>query len=130
MELTDSKRFQGAARALARLHEVVSKDNLSEIERDGLIQRFEFCFEIMCKCGKDYLYDREGLDAASPKKVIRSLREVGIFSDEETEQALKMVDDRNLTAHTYDEDMAKELAERIYVYELLLQEWYKKMADS
>ena len=92
MELTDSKRFQGAARALARLHEVVSKDNLSEIERDGLIQRFEFCFEIMWKCGKDYLYDREGLDAASPKKVIRSLREVGIFSDEETEQALKMVD--------------------------------------
>lgn len=41
MELIDSKRFQGAARALARLHEAVSKDNLSEIERDGLIQRFE-----------------------------------------------------------------------------------------
>lgn len=130
MELIDSKRFQGAARALARLHEAVSKDNLSEIERDGLIQRFEFCFEIMWKCGKDYLYDREGLDVASPKKVIRCLREVGIFSDVETEQALKMVDDRNLTAHTYDEEMAKELAERIYSYEPLLYDWYRKMADS
>ena len=59
-----------------------------------------------------------------------SLREVGIFSDEETEQALKMVDDCNLTAHTYDEDMAKELAERIYVYEALLQDWYKKMVNA
>ena len=130
MELTDSKRFQGAARALARLHEVVSKEKLSEIERDGLIQRFEFWFEIMWKCGKDYLYDREGLDVASPKKVIRCLREVGIFSDVETEQALKMVDDCNLTAHTYDEEMAKELAERIYSYEPLLHDWYRKMVDS
>ena len=129
MELIDSKRFQGAARALARLHEAVSKDNLSEIERDGLIQRFEFCFEIMWKCGKDYLYDREGLDVASPKKVIRCLREVGIFTDTEAEQALEMVNDRNLTAHTYDEEMAKELAERIYVYESLLQVWYSRMID-
>ncbi|BAL82363.1 hypothetical protein SELR_06550 [Selenomonas ruminantium subsp. lactilytica TAM6421] len=115
---------------MERLHEAVSKDNLSEIERDGLIQRFEFCFEIMWKCGKDYLYDHEGLDVASPKKVIRCLREVGIFSDVETEQALKMVDDRNLTAHTYDEEMAKELAERIYVYESLLQAWYSKMVNQ
>ena len=32
--------------------------------------------------------------------------------------------------HTYDEDMAKELAERIYVYEALLQAWYKKMVNA
>ena len=62
--------------------------------------------------------------------VMSSLREVGIFSDEETEQALKMVDDRNLTAHTYDEDMAKELVEHIYVYESLLQSWYRKMVNG
>ena len=81
----------------------------------------------MWKCGKDYLLDREGLDVASPKKVIRSLREVGLFSDEETEQALKMVDDRNLTAHTYDETMAVALAQRIIEYEKLLLEWLMRM---
>ncbi len=128
MEEIMSKRMQGAERALARLHEGVAKDVLTEMEQDGLIQRFEFCFEIMWKCGKDYLLDRDGIDVASPKKVIRALREVGVFSDEETEQALRMVDDRNLTAHTYDEDMAAALVKRIYDYEKLLQQWFVRMA--
>ena len=127
VEESMKKRFQGAEKALTKLHEGVQKESLTEMERDGLIQRFEFAFEIMWKCGKDYLLDREGLDVASPKKVIRSLREVGLFSDEETEQALKMVDDRNLTAHTYDETMAVALAQRIIEYEKLLLEWLMRM---
>ncbi len=127
MEESMSKRLQGAEKALAKLHEGVSKEALTEMERDGLIQRFEFCFEIMWKCGKDYLLAQEGLEAASPKKVIRALREVGLFSDEEAEQALKMVDDRNLTAHTYDEEMAAELAKRIFTYEALLENWLLRM---
>ena len=91
MEMT--KRMETAGRALNKLHEGVEKKELTEIERDGLIQRFEFCFEIMWKCGKDYLFDRDGLAVASPKKVIRALCEVGVLSDAETEKALQMVDD-------------------------------------
>lgn len=125
MEIT--KRFATASRALQKLHEAVTKENLSEMERDGLIQRFEFCFEILWKCGKDYLKDVEGLEAASPKTVIRLLREVKLFTDEETVLALKMVDDRNLTAHTYDENLAIELTGRIFGYERFMQEWYRRM---
>ena len=43
------KRFSGAEKALGKLHEGVIKDSLTEMERDGLIQRFEFAFEIMWK---------------------------------------------------------------------------------
>ena len=129
MEESMKKRFNGAEKALGKLHEGVIKDSLTEMERDGLIQRFEFAFEIMWKCGKDYLLDREGLEAASPKKVIRLLREVGLFSDEEAEQALQMADDRNLTAHTYDEKMAVELAKRIVEHEKLLSEWLGRMKE-
>lgn len=129
MEERMKKRFSGAEKALGKLHEGVIKDSLTEMERDGLIQRFEFAFEIMWKCGKDYLLDRDGLEAASPKKVIRLLREVGLFSDEEAEQALKMADDRNLTAHTYDEKMAIELARRIVEHEKLLAEWLARMKE-
>lgn len=129
MEESMKKRFDGAEKALGKLHEGVIKDSLTEMERDGLIQRFEFAFEIMWKCGKDYLLDREGLEAASPKKVIRLLREVGLFSDEEAEQALQMADDRNLTAHTYDEKMAVYLAKRIVEHEKLLSEWLGRMKD-
>lgn len=125
MEMT--KRFATAARALQKLQEAVTKENLSEMERDGMIQRFEFCFEILWKCGKDYLKDVEGLEAASPKTVIRLLREVKMFTDEETVLALKMADDRNLTAHTYDENLAIELSARIRRYEQFMQDWYRRM---
>ena len=127
MEMTE--RFKTAANALSKLHEAVIKETLSEIERDGLIQRFEFCFEIMWKCGKDYLRKVEGLDAASPKAVMRMLRDVRIFSDEDTVLALEMVDARNLTAHTYDEEMAKKLVAQIPAYEEFMQAWYKKMTE-
>ena len=124
-----TERMEKAGDALARLHEVVIRDDLSDLERDGLIQRFEFCFEILWKCAKDYLRDVEGLDAASPKKVIRMSREVGLLTDEETEQALEMANDRNQTSHMYDEQMAIELVERIKGYDALMQRWYRKMKE-
>lgn len=125
MEMT--KRMEAAGRALERLREVTEKEALSDVERDALIQRFEFCFEILWKCGKDYLLAEEGLDAASPKKVIRFLREAGVLDDEETERALAMADDRNMTAHTYDEPLAKEMVARIRAHAPLMCAWYQRM---
>ena len=122
-----SKRMSAAKQALERLHEVTQIENLSDIERDALIQRFEFCFEIMWKCGKDYLTNIHGFDAASPKKVIRLFREIGAFDEDETIMALEMADDRNLTVHTYDENLAKLLVTRIYSYETLMNKWYNAM---
>ena len=123
-------RLETADRALERLHEVTSKQNISDIERDGMIQRFEFCFELMWKCGKDYLREVEGLDAASPKKVIRLFRETGYFTDSETENFLLMADDRNLTAHTYDADLAKKMESNIREYEILLRKWFEFMSQG
>ena len=124
-----TERMKKTGDALARLHEVAIRDELSDLERDGFIQRFEFCFEILWKCAKDYLRDVEGLDAASPKKVIRMSREVGLLTDEETEQALEMANDRNQTSHMYDEQMVIELVERIKGYDALMQRWYRKMKE-
>ena len=69
----------------------------------------------------------EGIDAASPKKVIRSCREVGLLDEAETRLALVMADDRNLTAHTYDEEFAQQIVTKIVEYDLLLRCWYEKM---
>ncbi|WP_278675201.1 HI0074 family nucleotidyltransferase substrate-binding subunit [Acidaminococcus fermentans] len=112
-----------AQRALAKLHELAVKSDLSDVERDALIQRFEFSFELLWKCAKEYLYVVEGIDAASPKKVIRCCRELGMLDDRQTLEALQMVDDRNLTTHTYDETFAKAVVERIRSYDPLLQFW-------
>ena len=121
------ERLNAARRAMTRLCEVTQKSDLTEIERDGMIQRFEFCFELVWKCGKDYLREVEGIDAASPKRVIRTFRELGLFSDEETEQFLEMADDRNLTAHTYDAALAQKMEEKIRRHEPLLRHWLNLM---
>lgn len=122
-----TERYELAIRALTKFHELVSRPNLTEIERDALIQRFEFTFELIWKCAKEYLYVQEGIDAASPKKVIRSCREVGVLSDAETEQALKMVDDRNLTTHIYDESFIESLLQRLPAYDTVLHNWLQQI---
>ena len=121
------ERIVLAGQALQRLHELALRVDLTEVERDALIQRFEFSFEIVWKVAKDYLSVEEGIDAASPKKVIRSCREVGSLDESETRLALVMADDRNLTAHTYDEEFAQQMVTKIVEYDSLLRCWYEKM---
>lgn len=122
-----AERMRLARRALSRLHEILERDPLTEVERDALIKRFEFSFEILWKCAKDYLYEVDGVDAASPKKVIRSSRESGLLGDEETRLALLMTDDRNLASRTYDEEFAAEFADRVKHYEPVLLAWLDRM---
>ncbi|MCF0139289.1 MAG: nucleotidyltransferase substrate binding protein [Acidaminococcus fermentans] len=124
------ERINTAQRALTKLHELAVKPDLSDVERDALIQRFEFSFELLWKCAKEYLYVVEGIDAASPKKVIRCYRELGLLDDEQTREALQMADDRNLTTHTYDETFAQAVVERIRRYAPLLQLWLGKIGGA
>ena len=124
------ERFELAQKALNKLHELASKTELNDVERDALIQRFEFSFELLWKCAKEYLYVVEGIDAASPKKVIRCCRELGLLDDEQTREALQMADDRNLTTHTYDETFAQAVVERIRRYAPLLQLWLGKFGGA
>lgn len=125
-----SERFRLTAKALEKLHELVVLDDLTEVERDALIQRFEFSFEILWKAAKDYLFEVEGVNVSSPKKVIRACFEQGILTEEETRLAIKMTDARNLTTHTYDEEFAEELMSKIGGYEQLMQKWFSRMQEN
>lgn len=121
------EKIATAARAVLRLREAVQLPNPSDIERDAIIQRFEFTFEAVWKAAQAYLRTIEGIDVASPKSVIRACREVGLFDESETMLALKMADDRNLTVHTYNEPLAMAIYERIKNYYPLLAGWQAVM---
>lgn len=125
------ERSAAATRALQRLQELTTRDvaTLSIVERDAMIQRFEFSFELIWKTAKDYLWEIEGLEAASPKKVIRICREQNLLRAEEAMLALQMTDDRNLTAHTYDEAFAQAMAARITDYANLLATWLARLTQ-
>lgn len=125
-----SERMQATRKALAILTEALEYENPSSIVRDAAIQRFEYSFETCWKAGKQYLYDIEGLDVGSPKGVIRSFLEVGIFSEQETILGLKMVDDRNLTVHTYNEELAIKIFENLSRYLKFLTTWIDRMNSN
>ena len=69
----------------------------------------------------------EGLDIGSPKGVIRSFREVDIFSKSETILGLHMVNDRNLTVHTYNEELAIQIFENLPQYYTFLRNWVDRL---
>lgn len=124
------QRVRLAQKAIGKLLELSCKNYYTEIERDALIQRFEFSYELIWKCAKDYLRVRDGIDSASPRRVIRSCRELGLLDEQETKLALQMSDDRNLTVYTYDEEFAEVLAGRISGYAVFLQAWLERIAED
>ena len=95
--------------ALTRLQEAVTQPE-TPILRDAVSQRFEFTFELTWKTLQLYLEHR-GLGCGSPRATIKKTFSEGVIPTlEEADVWLQMLDDRNLTSHADDE----ELAQRIY----------------
>ncbi|MEA3415050.1 MAG: HI0074 family nucleotidyltransferase substrate-binding subunit [Thermodesulfobacteriota bacterium] len=109
-----------AQRALKTLQELLDKGSPSIVERDAAIQRFEYTFEAVWKAGKLFLREVEGLEIGSPKGVIRSFLQVGLLTEEQTALGLSMVDDRNLTSHTYNESLADQIYSQLNTYSDLM----------
>jgi nucleotidyltransferase substrate binding protein (TIGR01987 family) len=124
------ERIAAARKAMRAFHEVMQIEKPSTIERDAAIQRFEFTFEAVWKAAKEVLFEREGIDAGSPKGVLRSCREVGILTEEQTITALEMVDDRNLTIHTYNEKLAVEIYSRLRTYLDIFEHWLEGLEST
>ena len=96
---------------LQRLEEILNRDAKKDPDLiDGTIQRFEFTFEIAWKLMREILVDR-GVSVNSPKMTIKESFREKFFKD--GDGWIKMLEDRNLTSHTYKQDLAKEIYERI-----------------
>lgn len=78
------------------------------ILRDARIQRFEFTFEALWKAIQSLAVE-EGLDAASPRKALQAAMRMGLLDEGDEETAFEMIRYRNMTVHTYDEDLAREV---------------------
>jgi nucleotidyltransferase substrate binding protein (TIGR01987 family) len=109
-------RREALAAAIARLHEILKAPE-SDVIRDAAIQRFEFCFELAWKSIQERARD-EGLDCQSPKGCLRVAFKTSWIENEQG--WLAMLEDRNRTSHTYDEDLAKAVFRRLPNYLPLL----------
>lgn len=88
---------------------------------DATIQRFEFCIELFWKLLKRILQE-QGLDPKFPKEILQEAFKGELIHEEVL--WLNMLKDRNLTSHTYDEELANEVFTRIKGYFPTLQETF------
>jgi nucleotidyltransferase substrate binding protein (TIGR01987 family) len=97
------QRFENYEKALLLLREALADvERLSELEKEGAVQRFEFTFELAWKTLKDYLeYNGVVLDQVVPSSVIKQAFAAKIIS--EGQLWIDMLRCRNLMSHTYDE---------------------------
>lgn len=79
---------------------------ITEINRDGTIQRFEFTFELFWKLLQAIL-TRDGIEAYGPRNAFREAGKLGLIDD--VEKWLEFLTARNLTVHTYNEKLAQEI---------------------
>lgn len=113
-------RYTDAQRALNTLKEIV-KEPFSIIIRDASIQRFEYTFEAFWKFIREYLKEKEGIVANSPKAVFKEIFSLGFADEEETVELQEMTDKRNDTSHTYKEAVAQSIYEKLKDYALLME---------
>ena len=108
-------RFRNFSRAYSLLREAAEDDpkRLSDLEREGLIQRFEYTFELAWKTSKDRLeYDGVQVPTATPRKVIRSAFAARLIDDGEA--WIDMLTDRNAMSHQYDFDIFEAVADKVH----------------
>lgn len=97
--------------ATERLAEAVAEHLAAPTDtvRDGVIQRFEFTFELSWKALKEYMKDQGSTaDLQFPKQVLKEAYAAKLISNEAV--WLEMLSDRNTTSHIYDDKMAARIA--------------------
>lgn len=99
-----------------------------ELDKDGVIQRFEFTFEQMWKCLKIFLQDN-GIECKSPKECLKSAFRIGLLVNEEG--FLDMLEDRNLTTHLYNKEKSEKIFQKIKdSYLPHMEELLKKLKEG
>ncbi len=112
--------YQKALRQLS--NGLAAYPDLNELEKDGVIQRFEFTFELAWKTLQDYFAQELGYtDVKGPRTVLKQAVKDGLVTDGYT--WLQMLESRNELTHVYDETESRKILEDIVqIYLGLLQQ--------
>ena len=122
------QRYANYRKAVFQLTEFIEKPDLNKFEKQGLIQCFEYTFELAWKTAKDYL-EAQGFSVKSPRQTIQLAFQTELIANGHV--WIDALEKRNLMAHTYDENtiqVAEQLIRGSY-YSMLkaLQEELDKL---
>lgn len=123
------RKLDNAEKALQRFQEILEHP-ASEVIRDSAILRFAVAVETAWKAARAVIDARVGperLTSAGPKPVVRESQIAGLLTETQAEAAIRMINDRNLTVHVYDEAVAIALFARLPAHAALIRAWVEAM---
>jgi len=106
------QRFNHFKKALNQLTKFIEKGKLNELEQQGVIQSFEYTYELAWNTLKDYFEHQGETGIHGSRDAFRLAFKRGLIEDGET--WMDMIESRALTTHTYNEDIAKAIANNIF----------------
>ena len=104
------QRFNQFKKAFLLLQDAIDIDKPSVVERAGLIQFFEMAFELAWKLLKDF-EEAEGFIVKSPREAIKQAFQANMIT--QGHDWIDALEDRNLTTHTYNENIAIAVEQKI-----------------
>ena len=108
------QRLQNYSRAQERLRSAVAisqERKLNELEEQGVIQAFEFTHELAWNVMKDYFFDQGNSSITGSKDATREAFQKGLILDGDA--WMDMIRSRNLSSHTYNEEVATEIVKKV-----------------
>lgn len=123
-------RKEELKKALSRLEEGISIQTPDDLQLDGILQRFEFTFELAWKTLKDYLeYHGFTEKIGSPREIIQQGYKQGIIKD--GNKWIEMMLARNSLSHLYDKEASREIYDSIkWKYVSLLEELVEALKEA
>ncbi|MES2627448.1 MAG: HI0074 family nucleotidyltransferase substrate-binding subunit [Bacteroidota bacterium] len=125
------QRYSNFDKAFQRLKESLELEQLSELERNGVVQRFEFTLELAWKTMKDFL-ENEGFQfKPTPKETIRQAFQAGFITD--AQPLIDGFEIRNELSHDYSGHKFRraesELRESVYPALIALHEFFNRQSS-
>lgn len=116
------QRFSNYLRAFDRLSQAVTLSQeraLTDLEKQGLIQAFEFTHELAWNVMKDYFVYQGNTEISGARDATREAFSTGIIED--GDNWMEMIKSRNMSSHTYNEATETEISMKILTtyFELL-----------
>jgi nucleotidyltransferase substrate binding protein, HI0074 family len=107
------QRFSNFSKAMRHLENALQISEPDMVQKAGIIQFFEMSFELAWNMVKDYLEEQGFVDIRSPRGALKKAFEVNLLDNDNGHDWMDLLQDRNLTAHTYDEQKATEMEKLI-----------------
>ena len=127
-EIRWKQRFENFDKSYKLLKKYSNQEITTELERAGIIQFFEMTFELAWKVLKDYL-ESEGYMVKSQRETVKQAFQIGSIDNGHI--WIDALSNRNLTTHTYDEELATKMTSEILnAYLPELDKLYNKLSEE